>query len=230
MLNPYDIVGVSFWCMTIVTLLTTVFLLLERQTVSVHWRLPITLSSLVMLLSFIHYYEMRELWLVHQNVAMSFRYLEWLISFPLQLLVLYFLLQVGSRRDCCLLTKFVTVPVVMLSLGYLQEVGLLTGWWVLVVIASLWVFLLHILWLGRGNRAMLSMINLAGRAAYRYLRWVITIGWLVYPVAYYLGSTQTLNIEWVNIMLNELDCLNKVGFVLIVWYAAYKDSGLLNTE
>lgn len=229
MLNPYDIVGVSFWCATMVMLLTTLFLLVERQTVSVHWRLPITLSSLVIFLSFIHYYEMRGIWLVHQNVAMSFRYLEWMISFPLQLLALYFVLQVGSQKDCCLVTKFVAAPIVMLSLGYMLEAGLLSGWWVLLAITSLWGFLLYILWLGRGNRAMLSMVNLSGRSAYRCLRWIITVGWLAYPLAYYLGSTEILDIEWLNIILNKLDCVNKVGFVLIIWYAAYKDSGLLNT-
>jgi bacteriorhodopsin len=153
-----------------------------------------------------------------------------MLSFPLQLLALYFVLQVGSRKDCCLVAKLVGVPIAMLSLGYMMDANILTGWWVLVAIASLWGFILYILWLGRGNRAMLSMVNLSGRSAYRCLRWIVTVGWLAYPLSYYLGSTQTLDIEWVNIMLNELDCVNKLGFVIIIWYAAYKDSGLLNAE
>ena len=38
-LNPYDIVGVSFWLATAAMMATTVFLFVERQTVAINWRL-----------------------------------------------------------------------------------------------------------------------------------------------------------------------------------------------
>lgn len=230
MLNPYDIMGVSFWLMSLVMLLMTVFLFIERQTVAINWRLSISLSTVVMLLTTIHYWDMKNIWLDQQNVAMSYRYLEWMLALPLQALVLYSILQMGTRKDCVLVLKMFLLPTLVLTLGFLAEVNLIAGIWVYILMAALWLCFLHLLWMGDAARAKLAMVNLSGRMAYRVLRWFITVGWLVYPLAYFASNGRYIDPELVNILLNELDCINKIGYSLVVWYAAYKDSGLLHTK
>lgn len=230
MLNPYDVVGVSFWVATVYMAITTVFLLVERQSVAVQWRLPMTITFLMMLLSSVYYCHMKMIWVCQQGMALPFRYLEWMFALPLQMLALYFTLQVGSRRDLGLLAQLVIIPSVMLWLGFFMELDVISGWWGLVPMTLGWGYILYLLWAGKASKVRLAMVNLCGRSAYQWLVWIITVGWLVYPVSYYLGTFRVLDMETMNLLLNIGDTFNKVLWSLVIWHAAYKDSGLLHAE
>ena len=49
---------------------------------------------------------------------------------------------------------------------------------------------------------------------YDTLKWIITIGWAIYPIGYLLNNTD------MNLTYNIGDFVNKILYVLIIWYGA----------
>ena len=49
---------------------------------------------------------------------------------------------------------------------------------------------------------------------YDALKWIITIGWAIYPIGYLLNTTD------MNLTYNIGDFVNKILYVLIIWYGA----------
>ena len=63
LLNPDDHVGVFFWIVTIVTMASTCFFLMESMSVGNHWKTSLNVGALVTLIAAVHYYfYMREFW------------------------------------------------------------------------------------------------------------------------------------------------------------------------
>jgi len=54
-----------------------------------------------------HYTTMKDLWMVRKNAATIYRYIDWLITVPLQIAQFWQILKAGTPADrdvcCCLL-------------------------------------------------------------------------------------------------------------------------------
>lgn len=65
----------------------------------------------------------------------------------------------------------------------------------------------------------------AVKYAYKAMRWIVTVGWAIYPIGYVLGyMTGTADQEALNIVYNLADLVNKVAFGLLIWFAATSES------
>ena len=49
---------------------------------------------------------------------------------------------------------------------------------------------------------------------YDTLKWIITIGWIIYPLGYLLNTTN------MNLVYNLGDFINKILYALIIWYGS----------
>ena len=87
-----DLVGISFWLISMSMLAATVFFFIERSSVSTAWRASITVSGLITGIAFIHYMYMRDIWMQNGDAPTLYRYIEWLITMPLQMIVFYLIL------------------------------------------------------------------------------------------------------------------------------------------
>jgi hypothetical protein len=65
------------------------------------------------------------------------------------------------------------------------------------------------------------------------MRWVVTVGWAIYPLGYVLGYfvyvddagvTTAAASQALNIVYNLADVVNKIAFGLLIWYAATTES------
>ena len=89
LLQPGDLVGISFWVISVAVLAATVFFFVENS-VKASWRTP-TLMGLVCGIAFVHYmYE--KVWINTGQSPTVFRYIDWLLTVPLQMLEFYFIL------------------------------------------------------------------------------------------------------------------------------------------
>ena len=84
-----DYVGISFWIATAIMLASTVFFFVERQDVSGKWRTSLTVAGLVTGIAFWHYLYMRGMWSDMGASPTVFRYIDWLITVPLQIIEFY---------------------------------------------------------------------------------------------------------------------------------------------
>merc|ERR1712010_329538 len=96
-LQPNDGVAISFWIISIAMIASTVFFLAEAATVSSHWRTSLHVGSLVTLVAGVHYMYMREYWVqVHQS-PIVYRYIDWSITVPLQMIEFNLILKAAGK-------------------------------------------------------------------------------------------------------------------------------------
>ena len=92
MLAQDDFVGISFWIISMGMLAATAFFFMERGTVAPGWKTSVTVAGLVTGIAFIHYMYMRDVWVTTGDSPTVYRYIDWLITVPLQMIEFYLIL------------------------------------------------------------------------------------------------------------------------------------------
>merc|ERR1719405_55550 len=108
---------------------TTVFLFAESGTVNSHWKTSLHVGGLVTLVAGVHYMYMREYWVQVHSSPIVYRYVDWSITVPLQMIEFNLILKAaGKDTSAGMFWKLLIGTVVMLSFGYLGEVQVLNSW------------------------------------------------------------------------------------------------------
>ena len=118
-----DFVGISFWLATAIMLASTVFFLAERDNVRGKWKTSLTVAALVTGVAFWHYLYMRGVWITTGDSPTVYRYIDWLITVPLQIIEFYLILRVCTNVGSGLFWKLLVASLVMLIAGFLGEIG-----------------------------------------------------------------------------------------------------------
>ena len=105
-LNPDDGVAISFWIISIAMVASTVFFLMESMTVASNWKTSLNVGALVTLIAAVHYFYMREVWVYTSESPTVFRYVDWLLTVPLQIVEFYLILAAMTSK--CLRPKIDT--------------------------------------------------------------------------------------------------------------------------
>merc|ERR1711979_124257 len=123
-LNPNDPVAISFWIISISMVAATTFFLMESMSVSAGWRTSLNVGALVTLVAAVHYFYMREFWITIGTSPILYRYIDWSITVPLQMVEFYFILTaVKSDLGAGMFFRLFMGTVWMLASGYCGEAG-----------------------------------------------------------------------------------------------------------
>ena len=127
-LDEADMVGVSFWIATAMMLASTVFFILERNNVADKWKTSMTVAALVTGVAWYHYTYMREHWAASYadgagESPLVMRYIDWLITVPLQVAEFYLILAAVGAATAMLFWRLFGASLVMLIAGFLGESG-----------------------------------------------------------------------------------------------------------
>ena len=220
-----DYVGISFWIATAIMLASTVFFFVERQDVSGKWRTSLTVAGLVTGIAFWHYLYMRGMWSDMGASPTVFRYIDWLITVPLQFIEFYLIVAAVTAVSAGIFWRLLIASIVMLVGGYLGETGLWAPSVGFAVGMIAWIYIIYEIFLGETAAANASSGNSASQSAFNTIKWIVTVGWAIYPVGYALGYfAGGVNNEALNIVYNLADLINKTAFGLAIWAAAKADS------
>ena len=220
-----DYVGISFWIATAIVLASTVFFFVERQDVSGKWRTSLTVAGLVTGIAFWHYLYMRGMWSDMGASPTVFRYIDWLITVPLQIIEFYLIVAAVTVVSAGIFWRLLIASIVMLVGGYLGETGLWAPSVGFAVGMIAWIYIIYEIFLGETAAANASSGNSASQSAFNTIKWIVTVGWAIYPVGYALGYfAGGVNNEALNIVYNLADLINKTAFGLAIWAAAKSDS------
>ena len=99
MLKPEDFVGVTFWIISVSMVAATAFFFFEANSVSKHWATSVRVAGLVTLIAAVHYYYMRDVWVQTGESPTVYRYIDWLLTVPLQMIELSHLGSSWSRNS-----------------------------------------------------------------------------------------------------------------------------------
>ena len=186
-LSTSDMTGVSFWLVTAAMLAATVFFFVERDRVHGKWKTSLSVAGLVTGVAFWHYLYMRGVWADTGTSPTVYRYIDWLITVPLQIIEFYLILKVCTNVGSGLFWKLLSASVLMLVFGFVGETGgadaNLMG--VLGVIA--WLYIIYEVFMGEAGKLNAASGNAAAQSAFNSIRWIVTIGWAIYPIGYWVG-------------------------------------------
>ena len=118
-----DFVGITFWVISMGMLAATVFFFMERGSVAQGWRTSVTVAGLITGVAFIHYIYMRGVWVETGDSPTVYRYIDWLITVPLQMIEFYLILVAVRKANSGIFWRLLIGSLVMLIGGYLGEAG-----------------------------------------------------------------------------------------------------------
>ena len=226
LLAENDYVGMTFWLATSIMLASTVFFFIERADVAGKWRTSMTVAGLVTGIAFWHYLYMREAHL-QGEVTTVFRYIDWLVTVPLQIVEFYLILAAVTAVTSVLFWRLLGASLVMLVFGFLGEAGLMDVTVGFIIGMAGWIYIIYEIFAGEAAKLSEGSKNAGGQFAFNTLRYIVTIGWAIYPIGYFLGymsGSETTDFGTVNIIYNIADLVNKTAFGLAIWVGATMDS------
>ena len=219
-----DTVGVSFWLVTAGMLAATVFFFVERDQVSAKWKTSLTVSGLITGIAFWHYLYMRGVWVETGDTPTVFRYIDWLLTVPLQMVEFYLILAACTNVAASLFKKLLVGSLVMLGAGFAGEAQLAPALPAFVVGMLGWLYMIKELYMGEGKAAV-STASPAVNSAYNAMMMIIVVGWSIYPLGYVAGYLMgAVDASTLNLIYNLADFVNKILFGLIIWNVAVKES------
>ena len=220
-----DFVGISFWLATAIMLASTVFFFAERGDMAVKWRTSLTVAGLVTGVAFWHYLYMRGVWVSTGDSPTVYRYIDWLITVPLQIVEFYLILAAVTAVRTGLFWQLLGASVIMLLGGYLGETAVISPTIGFVVGMAGWIYIIYLIFAGEANQVSEGSGNAASQSAFKTLRLIVTVGWAIYPIGYFLGyMAGGVDNDSLNLIYNLADLINKTAFGLAIWAAAKQDS------
>ena len=224
-LQPTDIVGFTYFATFMALVATTVFLLFERSNVNPKWQTSLTIAALVTGIAAFHYYYMKEVWVETASSPIVFRYIDWIITVPLQIVEFYFILAAVAVVSSSIFYRLLIPSIIMLLGGYFGEAGILSPTVGFIIGMIGWLIIIYEIFAGEASKINASNANESSQYAFKTVRAIVTFGWAIYPIGYFLGYftggdwTNTLNIVY-----NVADFVNKIAFSLVIYQAAKMDT------
>lgn len=220
-----DYVGISFWLVSAAMLAATAFFFLERSSVNGKWKTSLTVAGLVTGIAFWHYLYMRGMWIETGSSPTVYRYVDWLLTVPLQVVEFYLILAAVTTVRGGVFFKLLISSLVMLIAGYLGEAGLAPVLPAFVIGCAAWLYIVYEIFAGETSKINAASGNVASQTAFSAMKWILTVGWLIYPVGYYLGYLGGgVDANSLNLVYNLADFVNKILFGLVIFVAASRDS------
>jgi len=225
MLRPEDTVGVTFWLISVAMVASTAFFFLEANSVAKHWQTSVRVAGLITLIAAVHYYYMRNVWVGSGENPNVYRYIDWLLTVPLQMIEFYLILAAVGAATSGMFWRLLVGTLVMLVAGYLGESGAINSTVGFIVGMAGWIYILYEVFAGEAAQASASSNSEAQKTAFSAMKWIVSIGWSIYPIGYFLGYLAGGRDETtLNLVYNLADIINKIAFGLVIWAAAKSES------
>jgi len=233
-LNEHDYTAVSFWIISIAMIAATVFFFAEARTVAGHWMTSLHVGGLVTLVAAVHYMYMREYWVSVGRSPIVYRYIDWSITVPLQMIEFNLILKAAKAPiGQAGFWKLLLGTVAMLSFGYAGETEAINPWIGFALGLCGWGFILSEICVGESAKAALaSNVSEAVQQSFSNMRIIVSLGWAIYPLGYFLGQVNDSAhaSQMLNVVYNIADFVNKIAFVLACWSCAKSDSEALDSK
>ena len=219
-LAPDDAVGISFWIISVAMVAATAFFFLESLRVTGKFRTSLVVGGRICLVAGGLYFYMREVWASTGTSPTVFRYVDWIVTVPLQMVEFYLILAAVTAVSMGVFWRLLIGTVVMVVAGYMGEAGFINTTIGFVVGMAGWAYILYEIFSGEASKSAANA-KPSVQSAFNTMKWIVTIGWAIYPLGYFLGYLAGGTDEaTLNIVYNVADFINKIGFCLAIWAAA----------
>ena len=222
-LKADDYVGVTFWIISAAMVAATYFFTVERDRAVGKWKTSLTVAAMVTGIAAIHYFYMRGVWVSSGESPLVFRYVDWLLTVPLQIIEFYLILAAIAVVRAALFWKLMIASLVMLVFGFLGELGAMSYWPAFAIGMAGWLYIIYEIFAGEASQISAANGTAASQTAFNALRLIVTVGWAIYPIGYILGAGEG-GAAGLNLIYNLADFVNKIAFGVVIWVAATSSS------
>jgi len=220
-----DFVGISFWVISMALVAATAFFFIETTRVEGKWKTSLTVSGMVTLVAAVHYFYMRDVWIATGETPTVYRYIDWLITVPLLMVEFYLILRAITNVSQGIFWRLMIGTLVMLIGGYAGEAGYMGTTFGFVIGMLGWAYILYEVFAGEASKVVASEASASVQSAFSTMRWIVSIGWAIYPIGYFMGYMNgAVSDESLNIIYNVADVWNKIAFGVIIWNVAVTES------
>lgn len=225
LLEITDVASGTYSLLLLMMVASTLLLIMGTGWVSKRWKLSLSLAGLVTLVSAMHYFMSLNVWLESGQIAIIYRYVAWLVTMPLQVLTLYFFIGTLSSPPVGLFWRLLVVSVLMVLTRYMGESGLMhpTLGFLLGLVG--WLYILGEVFFGSLSDINDNSNNESVQRGFFWLRLILTIGWAVYPLVYFIARFGGgVDGPKLSVVYNLADIINQIAFGFAVLTVAIKDS------
>merc|ERR1712060_580471 len=216
-LNAHDPVAISFWIISIAMVAST-FFFMESAFIHPHWKTSMNVGALVTLIAGVHYFYMREYWITVGSSPIVYRYIDWTLTVPLQMVEFFLILSaVDPNISGGMFWRLLIGTVVMLSFGYMGEESWINPLVGFVVGLCGWGYILAEIFVGEAGKVASAGVPESVKSAFGAMRFIVSVGWSIYPLGYFCGAVAP---DALNLIYNLADFVNKIAFCLVIWHAA----------
>ena len=225
LLGPDDFVGKTFFIISIAMLMAGLFFYMERDRVTSKWKLTLSVAAIIHFTAAAHYWYMREVWLMTEESPTVYRYIDWIITVPLQMVEFYLIAAAVGKTPVQDFFNLLLGSFVMIAAGYLGEVGYISAMQGFVVGMIGWLYIIYVIFAGPTAKVIAKHATKSVLSAFSAMRLIVTIGWAIYPLGYFMGYMMDgVDATSLNVIYNIGDFVNKIAFGLFIWSAAVSDS------
>ena len=165
----------------------TVFFLMESLRFKGKWRTSMVVGALVTLVAAVHYFYMRDVWASTGASPTVFRYVDWIVTVPLQMVEFYLILAACTVVAGGVFWRLLVGTLVMVIGGYLGEAGYINATLGFVIGMAGWIYILYEIFAGEASKISAESAPASVQTAFNTMRWIVTIGWAIYPIGYFMG-------------------------------------------
>ncbi len=225
LLEATDIASGSFALILIAMVAATVLLIMGTGWVTRKWKLPVALSGMVTLATALHYVPSYEVWLATGQMTVIYRYVGWFVTVPLQVVAMYFFIRAVRPLSVALFWRLLVAAIILVLARYMGEVGFMYPTLGFLIGIAMWLYILGELFFGRMSEYNGKQASGVVRRGYFWLRLILTIGWAIYPLCYFIASfAGGVEMGKLSIVYNLADFINQIAFGLAILTVAVRES------
>jgi bacteriorhodopsin len=241
-IGQFDLISNAFSFAIAVMGAATIFLFLGRSQVAPQYKTAVTISGIVTLIAFYHYWRIFDSWQGAYTVTKTgleatshkfndaYRYVDWLLTVPLLLIELILVMRLSREETISKAQKLAGAAALMILLGYPGEIASDTStkfqWWFLSMIP--FVYIVFSLFTGL-SKAINSQPE-SVRDLIITARNLTVLSWCFYPIVYALYFFPAANLGsgkvtmYVQVGYTIADIVAKAVFGVFIWVVAMRKS------
>merc|ERR1712032_1632075 len=172
------------------------FFLMESTSINAHWKTSLNVGALVTLIAGVHYFYMREYWITVGSSPIVYRYIDWTLTVPLQMIEFFLILSAADPSvSGGMFWRLLGGTVLMLAFGYMGEEAWINAWLGFIVGMAGWAFILYEIFVGQAG-SVAAGVSESVKAAFNAMRIIVS----------------AVSPSKLNLIYNLADFLNKIAF------------------
>ena len=226
LLAAQDIASGTFVLLMLATFAATVLLLVGTAWVPRRWKLPIALVGIAALISAAHYMLATDVWLATGQLTMIHRYVGWFLTLPLQVVAVFFFVRAFAPVPVGVFWRLLVAAVLLVLSRFMGETQLMHPTLGFLISLAMWLYILGEVFFGKLSERTARHGSEAVQQGYFWLRLIMTIGWAIYPLCFFIGTfTGPTELRYLHITYNLADLVNQVAFGLTFLAVGMREAG-----